>query len=75
MQGIVETITTLKGRFGDDGDALKIIEREAELAQKWIAEAEPPEPKVSPRQFGAVEPSEGQHGTRSVFDDIDEGEA
>ena len=72
MQGIVETITTLKGRFGDDGDALKIIEREAELAQKWIAEAEPPEPKVSPRQFGAVEPSEGQHGTRSVFDDIDE---
>ncbi|MBK7261935.1 MAG: hypothetical protein IPI03_08735 [Rubrivivax sp.] len=66
MQGIVETISTLKGRFGDDGDALKILEREAALAQKWIAETEKPEPKVSPRQFGAVEPSEGQHGTRSL---------
>jgi len=75
MQGIVESISTLKERFGDDADALKIIEREAELAQQWIAETEPPEPKISPRQLGAVEPSEVQHGTRSVFDDIDEGEA
>lgn len=74
MQGIVESISTLKECFGDDADALKIIEREAELAQQWIAETESPEPKVSPRQLGVVEPSEGQHGTRSIFDDIDEGE-
>lgn len=75
MQGIVESISTLKERFGDDADALKIIEREAALAQQWIAETEAPEPKVSPRKLGAVEPSEGQHGMRSIFDDIDAGDA
>ena len=75
MQGIVESISTLKECFSDDADALKIIEREATLAQQWIAETEPPEPKVGPRKLGAVEPSERQHGTRSIFDDIDAGDA
>ena len=75
MQNILELFSTLKKRFSDDEDAVKIIEREADLANEWIAETEPPEPKVSPRTFGSVEPSEEQHGTRSIFDDIDDGDA
>jgi hypothetical protein len=75
MENILESFSTLKKRFSEDENALKIIERETDLANEWIAETEPPEPKVSPRIFGAVEPSEKKLGTRSIFDDIDDGDA
>lgn len=66
---------TLKKRFSEDEDAVKIIERETHLVNKWIAETEPPEPKVTPRTLGTVEPFEKKHGSRSIFDDIDDGDA
>ncbi len=72
MQNFLETVSTLKDRFGEDEKAIKLIEQEENLANQWIAEAEPPEPEVSPRPLGAVEPSEKKHGTRSIFDDIDD---
>lgn len=75
MQNILESFSTLKKRFSEDENAVKIIERETDLANEWIAETEPPEPKVSPRILGAVEPSEKKLGTRSIFDDIDDGDA
>lgn len=75
MQNILESFSTLKKRFSEDEDAVKIIERETDLANEWIAETEPPEPKVSPRTLGTVEPSEETHGSRSIFDDIDDGDA
>ena len=71
MQNILESLSTLKKRFSEDADAVKIIEREIELANEWIAETEPPEPKINPRTIGTLEPSENKHGTRSIFDDID----
>ena len=74
MQDILESLSTLKMRFSGDADAVKLIDREIELANEWVAETETPEPKVSPRTLGAVEPSEDRHGTRSIFDDIDEGD-
>jgi uncharacterized protein (UPF0305 family) len=70
MQNILELFSTLKERFGEDEDAVKLIDRETVLANRWIAATEAPEPKVSPRTLGAVEPSEEKHGTRSIFDDI-----
>ncbi len=72
MQDILESFNTLKMRFSGDADAVKLIEREIDLANEWIAETETPEPKRSPRTLGAVEPSEEKHGTRSIFDDIDD---
>lgn len=72
MQDILESFSTLKKRFSDDADALIIIQRETDLANEWIAETEPPEPKVSPRILGAMEPAEKKLGTRSIFDDIDD---
>lgn len=74
MQNILESFSTLKKRFSEDEDAVKIIERETDLANEWIAETEPPEPKISPRVLGAVEPAEKKLGTRSIFDDIDDGD-
>lgn len=74
MQSILESLSTLKKRFSEDEDAVKTIERETNLANKWIAETESPEPKVIPRTLGTVEPSEGKHSTRSIFDDIDDGD-
>jgi len=73
MQNIFETFRTLKKRFSEDEDAVKIIEREEGLANEWVAETEAPESRVSPRTLGTVEPSEERHGTRSIFDDIDDG--
>lgn len=70
MQNILETLGTLGHRFREDENAAKVIGRETELANEWITETNPPEPKVSPRTLGAVEPSEKKHGTRSIFDDI-----
>lgn len=75
MQNILESFSTLKKRFREDEDAVKIIERETDLANEWIAETGPLEPKVNPRILGAVEPSEKKHGSRSIFDDIDDGDA
>jgi len=72
MQLVLESFETLKKQFGGEEEAIEIIEREIQKANKWIAETEPPEPKVSPRKLGTVEPSEVKHGTRSIFDDIDE---
>lgn len=74
MQNILESFSTLKKRFGDDADAAIIIQRETDLANEWIAGTESPEPKVIPRVFGAVEPAEKRLGTRSIFDDIADGD-
>lgn len=75
MQNILESFSSLKKRFSEDEEAVKIIERETELANEWIAETEPPEPGRTPRILGTVEPSEKKHGSRSIFDDIDDGDA
>ena len=75
MENTLEMFSTLKNRFGEDENAVKTIEREIDFANEWIAETEPPEPKVSPRILGSVEPSEKKFGARSIFDDIDDGDA
>lgn len=75
MQLVLESFDTLKKQFGNEVEATEMIGREIRLANEWIAETEPPEPKVSPRALGTVEPSEVKHGTRSIFDDIDDDDA
>lgn len=70
MQGILESFGTLKKRFGEDEQLVKLIDKEIDLVNEWISETEPPEPKVGPRVLGAVEHSDEKHGTRSIFDDI-----
>ena len=72
METMRESLNILKNQFSESEDTVKIIERELELADEWVAESDSPEPKVSPRSFGAVTPSEEKHGTRSIFDDIDD---
>lgn len=72
MQDILELLSTLKEQFCGEEDVVKIIEREVDLANDWIVETEPPEPKVRPRLLGAVEPAEKMLSTRSIFDDIDD---
>lgn len=42
MQNILESLSTLKKRFSEDEDAVKIIERETVLANEWITETQPP---------------------------------
>ncbi|RFP28719.1 hypothetical protein [Duganella sp. BJB476] len=70
MQDMLESLSTLRKQFEEDENVAKVIEREVDLANEWIAETEPPELKVSARTLGTVEPAEKKHGTRSIFDDI-----
>ncbi|ABM95942.1 hypothetical protein [Methylibium petroleiphilum] len=72
LDGILESLNTLEDQFGGDEDALRIITREKKAANDWISEAEPPEPKISARALGSVGVQEEKHGTRSIFDDIDD---
>lgn len=72
MQTLLESLDILKNQFSENEDTVKIIEHELDLANEWIAESDSPEPKVRPRSFGAVTHSEEKHGTRSIFDDIDD---
>ncbi|MBV34400.1 MAG: hypothetical protein CMP47_02920 [Rickettsiales bacterium] len=74
MQDLLETFSTLKKQFIDDQDCVFIIDRETDLVNDWIADQEPPEPKVRPRTFGALNTSDEKHGSRSIFDDIDDGD-
>ena len=75
MQEVLEAFNTLKKRFSEDEDVVRVIERQTDLANEWIAETDPPEPKVSPRILGTVSPSDERRSTRSIFDDIDDGAA
>lgn len=72
MQGILESFDILKKRFSEDEQLVKRINKEIDLANEWISETEPQEPKVGPRVLGAVEHPEERRGTRSIFDDIAE---
>jgi energy-coupling factor transporter ATP-binding protein EcfA2 len=72
MQNFLESLSTLKDCFSEDKKTINSIEQQIHLVNQWIAETEPPESEVSPRTLGTVEPSEKKHGTRSVFDDIDD---
>jgi hypothetical protein len=72
LDGILESLTTLEDQFGADDDAMKIISREKQAASQWIAATEPPKPRMSPRTLGTVVGQEVKHGTRSIFDDVDD---
>jgi len=72
MQTLLDTFATLKTTFSDDPEAIEIVERELLRAHVWIIEAEPPEAKKAARTLGGAEPASSKHGTRSIFDDIDD---
>lgn len=57
MGTMLESLNILKNQFSESEDTVKIIERELKLANEWVTESDSPEPKVSPRSFGAVTPS------------------
>lgn len=73
MQDLLDTFSTLKKKFTDDKDVVLAIDREIDLVNNWISETEPPEPKLSPRTLGTANVTEEKHGSRSLFDDIDDG--
>jgi hypothetical protein len=71
MASLMESFDTLKKNFGEEAEAARIIEREAEYANQWIAENTAEEPDREPRKLGRVEEPATPRGERSIFDDID----
>jgi energy-coupling factor transporter ATP-binding protein EcfA2 len=72
MQPLLDSFEALKRYFADDEDTVKIVNRETELAQQWVAEHMPDESKDKPpRKLAAVSKSEQPQSERSIFDDVD----
>jgi hypothetical protein len=71
MAHMLESFETLKATFGDDADALRIIEREVKEANDWISENEHERPEKAPRSLDTAATTDKLHGSRSIFDDID----
>ncbi len=71
MQPLLDLFKSLQRQFAQDEEAVKIIGCESQRAREWIDEHTSEEPTISPRALGKVEPPEMQHGSRSIFDDID----
>jgi hypothetical protein len=71
MERMFESFKTLKDRFGDDAEAVRIIDREIDLAKDWINDNDGTRPERAPRSLGAAGTIDKPHGTRSIFDDVD----
>jgi hypothetical protein len=71
LEHLFESLKTLKGRFGDDAEAVQIIEREIDRAKDWISENDRERPERAPRLLGTARAVDKDHGSRSIFDDID----
>ena len=71
MQQLLESFETLKKHFGDDAGAVAILEREANLANEWIAENMDEELDRKTSALGNVEIPCKHSSTRSIFDDVD----
>jgi len=75
MQELLEFFDSLKARFGDDQNAVELIDQQIRRTNEWIGENTPDEPDRSPRKLGKVEALEKPQTTRSIFDDIDADES
>ncbi|MBP7790329.1 MAG: hypothetical protein KA024_00695 [Zoogloea sp.] len=71
MEHLFESFKTLKDKFGDDAEAVRIIDREIDLAKDWINDNDSVRPDRAPRSLGTAGTIDKPHGTRSIFDDVD----
>lgn len=71
MEHMFERFKTLKDKFGDDAEAVRIIEREIGLAKDWISDNDRELPDRAPRSLGTAGTIDKPHGSRSIFDDVD----
>ena len=71
LEHMFESFKTLKDKFGDDAEAVQIIEHEIDRAKDWISENDRERPERTPRSLGTAGTIDKAHGSRSIFDDID----
>lgn len=71
IESMLESFKTLKNKFGDDAEAVRIIDREINLAKDWISDNERELPDRESRSLGTAGTINKPHGTRSIFDDVD----
>lgn len=72
MERTLDGFKTLKNKFGDDAEAVQIIEREIGRAKDWISENDHEPSERAPRTLGPAGAVDRAHGSRSIFDDIDD---
>jgi hypothetical protein len=71
MEHMLDDLKTLKSMFAHDPEAVQIIEREVTEANDWINENDHELTEMAPRSLGTAGTVDREHGSRSIFDDID----
>ena len=71
MEHLFERFKTLKDKFIDDAEAVRLIEREIDLAKNWISDNDRGRPDRAPRSLGTAGAIDKPHGSRNIFDDVD----
>lgn len=71
MEHMLDILRTLKDKFSVDAEAMRIIEREIDLAKKWVIDSDRERPDKASRSLGTAETIDKPHGSRSIFDDVD----
>jgi hypothetical protein len=71
MEHMLDDLKTLKSMFAHDPEAVQIIEREFTEANDWINENDHELTEMAPRSLGTAGTVDREHGSRSIFDDID----
>jgi hypothetical protein len=71
MEHLLQVFKTLTETFGDDLEAVQIIDLEIDLAKDWISKNERDRIDSEPRSLGTAGTVEKAHGSRSIFDDVD----
>lgn len=71
MEHLLGTFKTLKDKFGHDAEAVRVIDREIDLAKDWVSDNEYEPPDRETRSLGTAGNVDKPHGSRSIFDDVD----
>jgi hypothetical protein len=71
MEHMFDSLKMLGDKFGDDADAVRMIEREIDLARDWIINTDRERPEKISRSLGTAGSIGKPHGSRSIFDDVD----
>jgi hypothetical protein len=71
MEHMLDSLKTLKDKFGDDAEAMRVIEIEIDLAKEWISDNDRERPDNASRSLGTAGTIDKPHGSRSIFDDVD----
>ena len=71
MQPYLDSLRHLRKHFGADAQAKRVIEREIQSVEDWIADHQDEQTRPERRKLGKLEQAKVLPHSRSIFDDVD----